>query len=87
MVVLQVDHPRRQSFRAVELTPTKAELAHSAAVVRSAMEQERVLCEQKELLERRTGEAEERRRGAEEQVRVGQRERRIPFQFMGITLD
>lgn len=51
------------------------------------MEQERVLCEQKELLERRTGEAEERRRGAEEQVRVGQRERRIAFQFLGNTLD
>lgn len=72
----QLDHPRRESFRAVELTPpTKAELAHSAAMVRSAVERERFLYKKKEVIERQAGEAGEHRRGAEVKVRAARRER------------
>lgn len=63
----QLDHPRRQNSRSAEL---KAALAANAAMIRSMHEEERVFSVERDLLERRRGEAGERRREAEEKVRV-----------------
>lgn len=65
-----MDHPRLQSQRSADL---KAALAANAAMIRSMQEEERTFSTQRDLLERRRGEAGQRRKGAEEQVRVGMR--------------
>lgn len=61
----QLDHPRRQNSRALEL---KAALAANAAMIRSMQEEERAFSAQRDLLDKRRGEAGERRKGAQEQV-------------------
>ncbi|CBJ33300.1 serine/threonine-specific protein kinase-like protein [Ectocarpus siliculosus] len=59
----ELDHPGLQSKRSADL---KAALAANAAMIRSMQEEERAFSVQRDLLERRRGEAGARRKGAEE---------------------
>lgn len=64
-----LDHSNLQSQRSADL---KAALAANAAMIRSIQEEEKVFSAQRDLLERRRGEAGERRKGAEEHVSFGE---------------
>ncbi|CAM9636669.1 unnamed protein product [Ectocarpus sp. 8 AP-2014] len=59
----ELDHPGLQSKRSADL---KAALAANAAMIRFMQEEERAFSVQRDLLERRRGEAGARRKGAEE---------------------
>lgn len=64
----QLGHSRRHVNSSMEM---KAALAANAAHRRSMQHEERACAVQRDLLERRRGEADERWRGAEEEVLVG----------------